>query len=118
MPASNFDDEDERGGGEFGGGDKPQGQIRHILEFKARNQVISNFKLGESYADNEYYHFLNVPRDAEDSQISAAYKRLSRLYHPDKHRDEESKKKAEVLFAKLKRAHEGEFDSYSRESNI
>ena len=41
-------------------------------------------------------------------QISAAYKRLTRLYHPDKHRDPESKRKADALFAKLKLAHEGD----------
>ncbi len=40
-------------------------------------------------------------------QISTAYKRLTRLYHPDKHLDPEAKKKAEALFAKLKLAHEG-----------
>ncbi len=58
--------------------------------------------------DNEYYHFLNVPRDADDAEIAAAFKRLARLYHPDKHLDPEKKKKAEMLFAKLKLAHEGE----------
>ena len=59
--------------------------------------------------DNKYYGFLNVPRyysvccsrdiptkvgaehelhshrTAEQSEITAAYKRLARLYHPDKH---------------------------------
>ena len=54
--------------------------------------------------DNQYYGFLNVPRfpllniieiwniyslkkcrTAEQAEITAAYKRLARLYHPDKH---------------------------------
>jgi hypothetical protein len=30
-----------------------------------------------------------------------------RLYHPDKHRDEENQKKAEAMFNKLKTAYEG-----------
>ena len=33
-----------------------------------------------------------------------------RLYHPDKHRDEENQKKAEVMFNKLKNAYEGNLE--------
>ena len=62
---------------------------------------------GEERPDNEYYNFLNLPRNASDEEINAAYKKLSRLYHPDKHLDPDNKKKAEHLFAKLKLAHEG-----------
>ena len=43
------------------------------------------FSEDESAVDNEYYCFLNVPRTASDGQLSAAYKKLARLYHPDKH---------------------------------
>ena len=64
-------------------------------------------KTSATYVDNEYYNFLNVPRNASEAEINAAYKKLSRLYHPDKHLDEGKKKKAEILFAKLKLAHEG-----------
>ena len=39
----------------------------------------------EASLDNDYYCFLNVPRTASDAQITAAYKKLARLYHPDKH---------------------------------
>ncbi|KAI3643237.1 hypothetical protein MP228_012792 [Amoeboaphelidium protococcarum] len=35
--------------------------------------------------DMDLYAMLNVPRDASIDQIKAAYKRLSMLYHPDKH---------------------------------
>lgn len=57
--------------------------------------------------DNEYYNFLHVSRTASDEEISAAYKKLSRIYHPDKHREEDKRKKAEVMFNKLKIAYEG-----------
>ena len=67
----------------------------------------SQYEEGDQSDDLEYYNFLNVPRAASETEINAAYKRLSRLYHPDKHVDQEKKKKAEALFAKLKVAHEG-----------
>jgi DnaJ family protein C protein 11 len=47
-------------------------------------------------------------RTATDEEISAAYKRLSRMYHPDKHLEEEKRKTAEIMFNKLKNAYEGE----------
>ena len=37
-----------------------------------------------SEPDNDYYSFLHVPRTATQEEIIAAYKKLSRLYHPDK----------------------------------
>ena len=39
----------------------------------------------EGEGDNEYYGFLNLPRHCSPADISAAYKRLARVYHPDKH---------------------------------
>lgn len=44
---------------------------------------------------------------ATDDEINNAYRRLSRLYHPDKHTDPERKVEAELLFGKTKRAYEG-----------
>ena len=44
---------------------------------------------------------------ATDDEINNAYRRLSRLYHPDKHTDPERKVEAELLFSKTKRAYEG-----------
>ena len=60
---------------------------------------------GDSAQDNEYYSFMHVPRCASQEDITAAYKKLSRLYHPDKHRDEEKKKYAEAMFDKLQKAY-------------
>lgn len=50
-----------------------------------------------------------MPRNATQEEITAAYKKLSRFYHPDKHREEDKQKKAEVMFSKLKNAYEGKF---------
>ena len=68
-----------------------------------QNQMYSE---SES-ADNEYYNFLHVSRNASSEEITAAYKKLSRLYHPDKHLEEERKQQAVVMFTKLKNAYEG-----------
>eukprot|EP00088_Acartia_fossae_P053707 TRINITY_DN6127_c0_g1_i4.p1 TRINITY_DN6127_c0_g1~~TRINITY_DN6127_c0_g1_i4.p1 ORF type:complete len:594 (+),score=122.49 TRINITY_DN6127_c0_g1_i4:48-1829(+) len=64
--------------------------------------------------DNEYYCFLNVPRDASDADITAAYKRLARTYHPDKHQDPDKRAQAELLFTKLKNAYEVLSDPHKR----
>jgi len=59
-----------------------------------------------SEPDNDYYSLLHVPRCATQDEIIAAYKKLSRLYHPDKHRDAEKKEYAGAMFSKLNRAYE------------
>jgi DnaJ family protein C protein 11 len=64
--------------------------------------------------DNDYYNFLHVSRLASQEEITAAYKKLSRLYHPDKHRDEERKKQAETMFSKLQKAYEVLNDPHKR----
>ena len=62
----------------------------------------------EADVDNEDYSFFNLPRTASEADITAAYKRLTKVYHPDKHVDEDRKKRAEMMFNKLKKAYEGE----------
>ena len=64
--------------------------------------------------ENGLYSFLHVSRQASQDEITAAYKKLSRLYHPDKHRDEEKKKHAEVMFAKLQKAYDVLGDPHKR----
>jgi len=65
-------------------------------------------------SDNAFYGFLNVPRTASPEEISWAYKKLARLYHPDKHQDPDKHAQAEILFAKLKRAYEVLSDPHKR----
>lgn len=47
-------------------------------------------------------------------EINAAYRNLSRIYHPDKHIDEEKKEKAELLFNRTKKAYEVLSDPHKR----
>lgn len=37
-----------------------------------------------SEEQSEYYALLNVPRNASSDEIRAAYRRLCRIYHPDR----------------------------------
>uniref|UniRef100_A0A224YLI0 DnaJ-like protein subfamily C member 11 n=1 Tax=Rhipicephalus zambeziensis TaxID=60191 RepID=A0A224YLI0_9ACAR len=56
--------------------------------------------------EDDYYTFLNIGKDATEDEIKNAYKRLSKIYHPDKHADPLSKRDAEVLFNKTRRAYD------------
>ncbi|EDW72317.1 uncharacterized protein Dwil_GK20781 [Drosophila willistoni] len=64
--------------------------------------------------EENYYTFLNLPRDATADQINTSYRKQSRIYHPDKHLDAESKKKAEIMFNRTKRAYEVLSDPHQR----
>ncbi|XP_042863915.1 dnaJ homolog subfamily C member 11-like isoform X2 [Penaeus japonicus] len=62
----------------------------------------------------DYYTFLNISRTATEEEINNAYRRLSRLYHPDKHTDPSRKVEAELLFSKTKKAYEVLSDAHMR----
>ncbi|KAK6620360.1 hypothetical protein RUM44_006761 [Polyplax serrata] len=64
--------------------------------------------------EEDYYAFLNISRTATNEEISNAYRKLSRVYHPDKHVEPEKKKHAENLFNKTKRAYEVLIDPHQR----
>lgn len=86
----------------------------------------------ELEVDDDYYAFLNLPKDVSNEgacihlgrnsrfaidtddynisqatleQINATYKSLSRMYHPDKHNDPSKKQDAEMIFNRIKKAH-------------
>ncbi|KAI7850822.1 hypothetical protein BDC45DRAFT_487282 [Circinella umbellata] len=71
-------------------------------------------------AGKDYYNILDVPRDASKSQIKKHYKKLSRVYHPDKN---PGNKDAEEKFMELSNAYEilmddekrGIYDRYGEE---
>jgi DnaJ family protein C protein 11 len=68
----------------------------------------------ENVVEEDFYSFLNVPKEATREEINNAYRRLSRMYHPDKHVDPELKTKAENLFNKTKKAYEILSDPHRR----
>ncbi|CAG9771903.1 unnamed protein product [Ceutorhynchus assimilis] len=68
----------------------------------------------ENVNEEDFYSFLNVPKEATKDEINNAYRRLSRVYHPDKHLDPALKAKAEIMFNKTKKAYEVLSDPHQR----
>ena len=100
---SKTDPNSKKGGGR-GGSNKGNDSTEYKRRLDSESEPL----------DNEYYNFLHVSRDATPEQITAAYKKLSRMYHPDKHLDEQKKRQAETMFAKLKNAYEVLNDPHKR----
>ena len=61
-----------------------EGSVRYISRFSLYGTVAS-CRLEQESPDSAFYGFLNVSRTASQEEVTAAYKRLARLYHPDKH---------------------------------
>lgn len=68
----------------------------------------------DTFLEDDYYAFLNLGKNATAEEITNSYRRLSKLYHPDKHLDPVKKKNAEILFNKIKVAYEVLSDPHQR----
>ncbi|ELT99888.1 hypothetical protein CAPTEDRAFT_177367 [Capitella teleta] len=56
---------------------------------------------------DDYYAWLGLSKEATKDEINNAFRRMSRLYHPDKHANRPGlNEKAVNLFTKIKKAHE------------
>ncbi|XP_037299974.1 dnaJ homolog subfamily C member 11 [Manduca sexta] len=65
--------------------------------------------------EENYYQLLNVSKTASLEEINSAYRRFSRMFHPDKHSTDPNKQKwAEQIFNKVKEAYEVLSDSHKR----
>ncbi|KAL1455422.1 hypothetical protein WDU94_009514 [Cyamophila willieti] len=64
--------------------------------------------------EDDYYAFFNLDREATPEEINNAYRRFSRIYHPDKHTNPSEKSEAEMLFSKTKKAYEVLSDPHKR----
>lgn len=80
-------------------------QFPEIREEPSAQEDDSERDVGDAQ-QFDYYSLLNLPRTASDEDIRAAYKRLSVILHPDKHRDPEAKQRAEIRFTQLHEAYE------------
>jgi len=54
---------------------------------KAGSGAKPRMKLRVSIDLPDYYTVLNVPRDADNQQVHAAYRKLARAYHPDTNKE-------------------------------
>lgn len=63
---------------------------------------------------NNCYDVLEVTREATKQEIARSYRKLAKLYHPDLHRGEEAKEKAEEQFKIIATAYEILKDDESR----
>lgn len=56
--------------------------------------------------DVDFYAILNVPRNASLDDINRAYRQKCKIFHPDRHINDDNKKKAEKYFVLLRKAYE------------
>ncbi|KAJ2460269.1 hypothetical protein GGF42_000937, partial [Coemansia sp. RSA 2424] len=71
-----------------------------------RLQSMRREREAASAGEHDYYAVLNVARSATTEDIREAYRRLSRLFHPDRHHDAEKQEWARRQFHVIQRAHE------------
>ncbi|XP_064641840.1 dnaJ homolog subfamily C member 11-like [Lineus longissimus] len=64
---------------------------------------------------SDLYARLQVSKEATPEEINNAFRRLSKIYHPDKHSiDPQRKEQAEMMFNKIKYSHEVLMDPHKR----
>ncbi|KXS18462.1 hypothetical protein M427DRAFT_53842 [Gonapodya prolifera JEL478] len=61
---------------------------------------------GANTSSPNYYAILNLDKNASDQDVRDAYKRLSMIFHPDKHRDTAAKEAAQRKFQTIQRAYD------------
>ncbi|CAF5042538.1 unnamed protein product [Rotaria sp. Silwood1] len=62
--------------------------------------------LDQNDSERDLYAILHISRDADTTTIQQAYRRLTLLYHPDKHQDLRTKQLAMNLFIQIKNAYD------------
>lgn len=79
-------------------------KLNSILTIAFTIVIFLLFSLSVS-AEN-FYQILGVKKNATESEIKKAFKKLSIKYHPDKHKDEKSKAIAKEKFVKIANAYD------------
>eukprot|EP00919_Chromeraceae_sp_WS-2016_P021070 GHVR01049922.1.p1 GENE.GHVR01049922.1~~GHVR01049922.1.p1 ORF type:complete len:238 (+),score=55.76 GHVR01049922.1:105-818(+) len=64
----------------------------------------------------DYYKILGVSKNVNDADLKKAYKQQAMKFHPDKHKEEAAKKKAEEKFKDIAEAYDVLSDKQKRET--
>ncbi|CAG8593717.1 2002_t:CDS:10 [Acaulospora morrowiae] len=85
--------------------------------FTDNTDNLNNEELSNPPPSVDFYGVLNVSKEATDEEIKDSYKRLCRIFHPDKHIDPESRKAAQSKFQVIQKAYEGKtiYDMFGEE---
>lgn len=80
----------------------------HHPEYQKFNQLMQKAQVElKRSKTKDYYKVLGVPRDADELQIKAAYRKMVKIHHPDKaHKLGISKEDAEKKMASINEAYE------------
>ena len=69
-----------------------------------RSQFLGDLE-DEGENEYEYYTLLNVDRKASQDEIRSAYRRLCRIYHPDRYQDPQKQVTAGTFFRRVQEAY-------------
>ncbi|KAJ2504615.1 hypothetical protein GGI11_007302, partial [Coemansia sp. RSA 2049] len=91
---------------------------QHWDEAREEERLREMERESEAHDENStnYYATLNVSRTASTEEIRNAYRHLSRLFHPDKQHDSQSRDLAQRQFHKISRAYEVLIDPRTRDA--
>ncbi len=60
----------------------------------------------QTFSENSLYTIFNLPKSASDAEIRDRYRSLASTYHPDRQRDEPSRRSAHGRFTEIQRVYE------------
>ena len=67
-----------------------------------------DLSISDEFMAEDYYKTLGVSRNATDAELQKAYRKLAAKFHPDRHADEDEKKRnqAKQKFQKIQQAYD------------